>query len=395
MLKKVGGFFSKHWYELIFALVFLSVFVALYLYRLGGFVRGDSIYETSKYLGINGVGAVFSHISLAPIKALELIMLKIDEPNSTLLRLVSVLFVGISFVVFYRLILKWQTHRIAVLSTLLFASSTFSLNLGRFTLQDAMYYLVIPSMLLMGSWLRSKKYVKRVLYVLPTTAILLYVPGFSIFFVVTIAIFRRRLFAAWRFCDIRLRLIGLSTGILLLTPATYSLIKYPKQVYEFFGVDRLTNESFNDVVNRFIDIPKELFWSGLNDPHRWLHGTPVIDIVTLVFFILGIYAFTKSAHTLRARLLMSLLVICAVVISLSTIASLALIIPLIYIYVSKGLAFMLQNWFTVFPRNPAARNIGAVLLFIPVFLSVGFNVQRYFVAWHDGPETIKALSIKQ
>lgn len=392
MLKKVGGFFNEHWYKLVFALVFVTIFSALYLYRLGGFIKGDTIYETSKYLGINGFEAVFSHISLAPIKVLELIMLKIDEPNSTLLRLISVLFVGIAFVVFYRLIVKWQTHRIAMLSTLLFASSTFSLNLGRFTFQDAMYYLLIPSILLMGSWLRSKKYVKRVLYALPVTAILLYLPGFSLIFILTLVIFRRRLLAAWRFCDIRLRLIGLSTGILLLVPAVYGLVKYPNQIYEFFGIDRLLNGDLNQVVNKFFDIPNELFWSGINEPHRWLSGTPVIDVVTLVFFALGLYAFTKSAHTLRARLLFGLLVVCIVVISLSTVATLALIIPLIYIYVSKGLAFMLQTWFSVFPRNPAARNVGVIILLIPVFLSAGFNVERYFVAWHDSPQTVQSLS---
>ena len=394
MFKKVGGFFRNNWYKLVFGFVFLSVFSALYLFRLGSFVRGDSIYETPKYLAINGVDIIFQHISMAPIKVLELAMLKIDEPNSTLLRLVSVFILGISFVVFYRLILKWQTHRIAILSTLLLASSTFSLNLGRFTLQDAMYYLMIPSLLLMGTWLRSKKYVKRVLYALPATAILLYLPGFSLILIITLVVFRRRLLAAWRFCDTRFRLIGSSVGILLLAPAVYALIKYPSQIYEFFGIDRIANGNINSLITRLTDIPKELFYSGINEPYRWLYGTPIIDIVTLVFFILGFYAFIKSQHTLRARLLFSLLIICIVIICLGNIATVALLIPLIYIYVSKGMAFMLQNWFTVFPRNPAARNLGAIMLFIPVFLSVGFNVQRYFTAWHNSPETVQALKIK-
>lgn len=395
MLKKVGGLIKNNWYKLFFGLIFIVVFAGLYLYRLGGFVSGNSVYETPKYLGINGVEALFSHLELAPIKVLELAMLKIDEPNSTLLRLVSVLFVGISFIIFYRLILKWQTHRIAILSTLLFATSTFSLNLGRFSLQDSMYYLVIPSILLMGTWLRSKKYVKRVIYVLPATAILLYLPGFFIIFAITLVVFRRRLMAAWRFCDVRLRLVGSAIATLLLVPMVYGLVKYPSQITEFFGIDRLTKNGINDVVNRFIDIPNELFWSGLNEPHRWLYGTPVIDVVTVVFVVLGIYAFKKSVHTLRARLLVSLLLLCWLIISFSSVSTIALAIPLLYIFAAKGMAFMLQNWFIVFPRNPAARNIGAVFLFIPVFLSAGYNMQRYFAAWHDSPKTIQALNIKE
>lgn len=395
MLKKVGGLIKNNWYKLFFGLIFIAVFAGLYLYRLGGFVPGNSVYETPKYLGINGVEALFSHIALAPIKVLELGMLKIDEPNSTLLRLVSVLFVGISFIIFYRLILKWQTHRIAILSTLLFATSTFSLNLGRFTIQDSMYYLLIPSILLIGTWLRSKKHVKRVIYVLPATALLLYLPGFILIFLVTLIVFRRRLMAAWRFCDVRLRLVGSAIAALLLVPMAYGLVRYPNQITEFLGIDRLTKNGINDVVNRFIDMPKELFWSGLIEPHRWLFGTPVIDVVALVFIVLGIYAFGKSEHTLRARLLLSLLLLCWIIISLSNVVTVALIIPLLYVYVAKGMAFMLQNWFIVFPRNPAARNLGAVFLFIPVFLSAGYNIQRYFIAWHDSPKTAQALNIKE
>ncbi len=395
MIKKVGGIIKNNWYKLGFGILFIVIFCGLYLYRLGGFVRGNTVFETSRYLGINGVEALFSHLALSPIKFLELIMLKIDEPNSTLIRLVSVFIVSISFVVFYRLILKWQTHRIAILSTFLFATSTFSLNLGRFSLQDSMYYLVIPSILLMGTWLRSKKYVKRVLYVLPVTAILLYLPGFIFILLTTLVVFRRRLMAAWRFCDVRLRLVGSSVALLLLVPMVYGLIRYPNQITEFFGIDKLTKNGINEVVNRFIDIPKELLWSGLSEPHRWLFGTPVIDVVTVVFIVLGIYAFKKSVHTLRARILYSLTLLCWVILSLSNVATIALIIPLLYIFAAKGLAFMLQTWFIVFPRNPAARNLGAVLLFLPVILSAGYNMQRYFIAWHDSPKTAQALNIKE
>ena len=392
MFKKIGGLFSRNWYKIIFGLVFLAIFAFLYLYRLGSFVRGDSVYETTKYLGINGIEAILQNISLAPIKVLELIMVKIDEPNSTLIRLVSVFVTLISLIVFYRLILKWETHRIAMLSTLMFASSALSLNLGRFSSQEVIYFLVIPSLLLMGTWLKSKKYVKRLIYILPTCAILIYLPGFLLFSILLLTFFRKRLALAWKFTSRKMKISGSLTAVLILAPLAFALASYPSQIFKVLGIDRLTEISAREVLDKFLAIPNELFWDGLNQPHLWLSGTPVFDVVALIFATIGFYSYFKSDHTLRARLILGLLLVSLITVSLSTVASIVLVIPIIYLYIAKGLSFMLQNWFVVFPRNPAARNLGVILLFIPVFLSVGYNVEKYFVAWHDSPETAQALS---
>lgn len=391
MFKKLGGLFKNNLYKMCFVLVFLILFSGLYLYKLGSFNRGDSRYENPNFLGIKDHSMVIHDISLAPIKFPEYLMLKIDQPNSTLLRLVSVFVLLITFIIFYRLILKWQTHRVAMLTTFLFMTSSISLALGRLTFQSVIYLLVIPTILLMGSWLRSKKYIKRVIYVLPATAILMYLPGFLILLATILIFFRKRLMAAWRFCDVKFRLIGMISAVIILLPMIYSLLKYPPQIKYFLGIDRLFDGS---IPSTLINIPKTLFYSGFNEPALWLKGTAVFDIVSIVFFLLGIYAFTKSQHTLRAKVLAGLGLICIVIISLGSVANVILVVPLVYIYISKGIAFFLQNWFVVFPRNPAARNLGVSLLIIPLLLSGGYNCQRYFRAWHSAPETVQALSIK-
>jgi len=48
---------------------------------------------------------------------------------------------------------------------------------------------------------------------------------------------------------------------------------------------------------------------------------------------------------------------------------------------------MLQQWFTVFPRNPFARSAGAILMTIVVLLAAYNGFSQYFIAWPNTPET--------
>lgn len=394
MLKKLGGFLKSNPNKILFVFVSGVIFFFLYMFRLGGFIRGDSVYETPKYLNIMHADDLLKNLVFGPIKFLDFLMLKIDQPNSTLFRLISVFVVALSLVLFYRLILKWQTQRIAVISTAMLGTSSFVLGAGRFTFQDTVYLLIIPSLLLIGTWLRTKKYVKRIFFAFPATAVFMYFPGFLLFFLFFIFVFRKRLLAAWRFSDPRIRIVSIASGLLILVPMIYGLFKFPKQYDFLLGIDRFLNSGISEVFESLIHIPKQLFISGINNPLQILVGSPIIDIVTIIFMGLGIFAYTKSEHTLRARMLFGLIIVSVVSMSLSSQVSFGLILPLIYIFASKGIAFLLQNWFTVFPRNPAARNLGVTLIFIPIILSIFYNTNRYFFAWPESPETIKVLSEK-
>lgn len=393
MIKKTRDWLAENWVTISYSLLVAVFFSFLYLFRLGSIVRGDSPYETILYLHINGIKDILANISFAPIKLLELIMVKIDEPNSTLLRSASALVVVISIVIFFRLIAKWHTYRIAIFATFLFAVSTYSLQLGRFTNQDAMYYLVIPSLILIGTWLKSKRLVNRFSIAMPAISILLYVPGFIYFVGILGIVFRKRIALAWKFVKTKQRIFAITTSTVILLPLLYGIILYPTQITKYLAIDRLINEGIVDVLKVFADIPSMLFLHGPTDSFRWLAGTPIFDIASTALFILGIYAYAKGPHTLRSRLLLLLGIMCMVIISTGTLVSVALIVPLVYIVIANGLVYLFQSWFTVFPRNPAARNTAIVLVSLLVALIAVYHLQRYFIAWPNSPQTKKALSV--
>jgi hypothetical protein len=64
-----------------------------------------------------------------------------------------------------------------------------------------------------------------------------------------------------------------------------------------------------------------------------------------------------------------------------------LLIPLLYVFVATGIAYLLKEWLKVFPRNPVARNFGIGLLVIAIVTSVVYNVRAYYVAWPHAATT--------
>jgi hypothetical protein len=56
-------------------------------------------------------------------------------------------------------------------------------------------------------------------------------------------------------------------------------------------------------------------------------------------------------------------------------------------------ALLLQQWFTVFPRNPLARLIGVLMVSLLVVLSAYYNTRHYFVAWPKNSQTEQVFGI--
>ena len=395
MINKVIDWVVDNRVLLLYGLLAAAVTFLLYLYRLGSFVRGDSVYESKPFLEIESVQAIIDSVSMAPVKIVEFIMVKIDDPNSTLLRIISVAIVLLAAAAFYRLIAKWHTHRIALLATLLFITSSYSLHLGRFTNQDSLYYVIFPALILFGTWLKSKKYVVRLPFIFPALALFLYVPGFIYSILLLLIIFRKRLLLAWKFVDIRKNIISLAVSALLLVPLIYALAVRPSQLYEYLAIDRLTGPNgLAEFGKTLADIPDALFYSGPEHAYRWLTGTPVLDVASIALLVLGIYGSIRGPHPLRARAILLFALVSIFIIGSGSLVSLAILIPLLYIVIANGIVFLLQSWFTVFPRNPAARNTALALIAIFIALICSYQLQRYFIAWPNAPETKSSLSAK-
>jgi membrane-bound ClpP family serine protease len=137
----------------------------------------------------------------------------------------------------------------------------------------------------------------------------------------------------------------------------------------------------------FIELPVELVARGPVTPERWLGQTPILDIFTTTMVLLGLYLYFYKRALDRVKLIGICILFGFVMVSLNGVSWITLILPFICMLSTAGIGLMLQQWFTVFPRNPLAKVVGLAFLTLTISMASYYQVSRYFVAWAEAPET--------
>ncbi len=350
--------------------------------------------EFAATLGSATLSAIKNDILIAPVKGAQIIALKLTE-NDIYMRLASVAVAVVAAVLLYAMLRRWYTTRVSFLTSVMFITSSWFLHHGRLANLDVMYLTVIPVLLLICLWFLSKHNDKKYPLAAILLALVLYVPGTWLFIVGGLFFVRKVALKAFTKVSLRIRLVSAVAMLLTLAPLFYSFALKPGQINRWLGVDTSQELSLPAIGNRLIDIPQQLLLTGPDDPTRWLVGTPVFDIFSLAMIIMGLYAFRTGYYPTREKLVFGALSIGIILVGFGNVVTLGILIPLFYIAIANGISYMLQSWFTVFPRNPLARTIGVGLLVLVITGSCFYQLQRYFVAWPATAATTKALTAER
>lgn len=350
--------------------------------------------EDPHTFGAATLSEIKNNILLGPLKVLQFGILKAGD-NDVYLRIASAATALVSAILMYLMLRKWHPPRISFLASLMFATSSLFLHLGRLANTEVLYLTLWPALLLSCMWFLSKNNTKKLPVVAFLLAACLYVPGTWLFLLGGLIFFRKYTWRTLSRLSLRIKLLCASLFLLTLVPLGYSFWHGQRQAVEWLGFDLDQKLSLAAIAGNFIDIPKQLFWSGLDEPSKWLVGTPILDIFAVAMLILGIYAYWAGYYPAREKLVYGAIVLSVLLIGLGNVATIALLVPLLYIVIANGLAYMLQSWFTVFPNNPFARSLGIVLLAAAVGISSFYQLNRYFVAWPEAESTQTVLSSRE
>ena len=145
--------------------------------------------------------------------------------------------------------------------------------------------------------------------------------------------------------------------------------------------------SFRSIFDNFIRIPENIFLRGPDDPVRWLGRLPLLDVFSTAMFVLGIYSIRYSLKQHKIQIIIGSSIFFALLITTGGALTVTVLMPAIYILIAGGLAFLLQQWFTVFPRNPLAQTLATSMISISVLLVCFYHINHYFVAWPQTPTT--------
>jgi hypothetical protein len=380
------------WRPSLLSLLALLIIGALLSYRLGTLVPGLSRGEIAARIDSNSLHHILRNPFNAPYKLLVYTLIRLDHHGALALRSVAALYGVASLWLFYYILRRWQSGRIAVLGTLLFATSSWFLFTARMgTPQVLLFGLLF--MVAAGLWLRRTHHRALALYIcVAAIAVSLYVPGFVWFALAGIA---------WRRQVIRdeLRHITwwrLTLGALLLlawlAPLGYGILRQPNLLLTVAGLPSHV-PSLRSLGHNALNIPLLLFFRAPPlDATTWVGRLPILDVFDSAMFALGVYAYARHWRLDRAGLLFGILLLGILLVTAGGPVSISILIPFVYLVVAGGITYMVYEWFSIFPLNPFARSVGVGLMFLAIVASSSFQLSRYFIAWPHSSATKAAFT---
>ncbi len=386
-MKKIRDWLEDNWRALLLCIVSVGTLLFVGFYNLESITDGKlSAPEVQAVSEAKTVQAILENPLWLPYKVGEFAVLKSGHASVYLLRAVPAAF-GILFILlFYALARHWFSPKIAWMSTLMLATSTLFLGFTRLALPDILLPLALLSLMGCAWWVNGTRHINVTLLVVTgTLAAIMYIPGLIWFVGLAVLAQKRHIRGALKKIPTSSLIIFILCGLALVAPLGYAFVLHPALIKDWIALPA----SFTpiDTLREFIFVPTSLVVRALPDPIHNLGRLPYLDILTITLAALGAYSYLIRFNLVRTKAMIGAAVISWLLIAFSNTVSIVLILPLIYLTVAAGIMLLLQQWYTVFPRNPLARNIGVFLLLSVISISIFYNFNRYFVAWANSPVT--------
>ena len=381
----------KRWQPLaVYGAMALVLLAGLY-WRLGSLLPGYSQSE----LGTYNAGMSLHNILHSPLNAPFLLLTKglsYALPHNLVAgRLAATLCGVVVLLLFAALLDRWHNMRTAILGTILFGLSASFLHVSRAGTPEVLLFGLFV-LTACGFWLKQTNHWLALLVCFILTACLVYVPG-MLWFIVAGLLWQ------WKTIDqvFKKHLLTVTIGTLALLAA---LVPLGWDVYKDHGLIRpllglpAQWPTISAMIRNLLNVPFHLFIHNDVNPVAWLGTAPILDAFSLTMFVLGGYLYLRNIKLIRTPLFLTLLIAMAALIAVGGSITLTIIMPFVYLVIAAGIAYLTDQWFKVFPRNPIARSIGWVSVIILVAIACGYQLTHYFVGWPEATATHQVFTVE-
>ncbi len=377
---KTKSLIARNWKRIVVTILVIGICLATVLINMNSVPPGVSQSEALFVAKSHNLSSIIENPINLPMKLPVYLLGELGVDSIVGLRFIGSLFGLIFLFVFYRYIRNFQTTRVSVLTTILLATSSWYLHNSRLALP----YILMPLfVMILLSLYYGKERSKSLFYAIfagLTLGIASYVPAIL---PMIIAVYLYSFFTKRR--QFKLLTISLFVFLITILPLIYALYTNPVLTKELVGASVL----FEPVewAKRLFIIPIYLVARGPYEPLINLSRLPLLDIFGSTLLVLGGYAIYYKLSDPNTKRLIIVAIISAVSFVFGGVFNLALFIPIIFIVLSYGIALLLQQWFTVFPKNPLVKTVGVTLVLVVLLFSSAYQLRRYFIAWPASPAT--------
>lgn len=370
-------------------------FVTLLTFKIGTLLNGSNAFEVASKAQAMSLRDIVYNPAFLPYKIVQHTLIYIHHDSLVNMRLISASFGLLAIILFYFLLQSWHTKRIAMMGTALFVSSAWFLHSAR----DATPVITLTGVLLILAYsIYLKTTTKPTLAIILGAAALIYliyIPGLIWFLVAGIVWQRKLLATIVKRANLLFVILSLLLIILGMVPLFWGGLHNLESVKAIVGLPLHGLPPVIQYLKNILSIPKQLYVQGPHDPTYWAGNVPLLDIFVSFMSFIGIYAYYHKRRLDRSKFLAGYAALAVALIALGGFVNIILLLPVVYIVAVAGLTLLLQQWFTVFPRNPFARTVGTTLITVVVLMACFYNVTAYFIAWPNTPETKQIYRTQQ
>jgi hypothetical protein len=369
-------------------------FFSLYIWKLGTLTEGLSKSEFAARVASGTHQNIVNDPVNAPHKLVQYVLQILDYHGAFWMRSVSAVFALIALTAFYLLLKIWFGKFMALVGTLLFATTPWVVLSARSATPDIMWMSSILFLLAYTLFCRTTARPTIAWFLLViSTIICLYTPGL-IWFVAFVLIFKfKNISRSVSRLQGRFIFSGLTLLTVCLFPLVYALVEH----LSIFKEVLIIPGSFVGGVA----ILKNFIWAFSSiGYHLPLHldyvlgRVAILNIAQVALVLIGIYALWKKARSETAIILALVIVSFLGAAVNNNMLLLTISLPALAILAAAGLRHLYKRWFEIFPFNPIARGFAVCLVALLLVAHVAYGVRYVLLAWPHNMDTRKTYVLK-
>ena len=231
---------------------------------------------------------------------------------------------------------------------------------------------------------RSNKFVPII--VLVALGSLLYTPGALWFFLLLGIVYFNRFKNLFYNVKKPAIVFGIITAILLIAPLVFSFARNLDTLNQWLLIPN--NLELSEIPRSILRVPSAFIYRMPSEPLINVGRLPIFDVASGILFLIGLNAYRRKLKLDRTKVMIGSALVAIVIGALGELTlSVILLLPFAYSVIAAGIEYLLDEWYSVFPRNPYARSFGLLLITSVVLFSIYYQMTRFFVVWPQTPET--------
>ncbi|QQS18273.1 hypothetical protein IPL68_06635 [Candidatus Saccharibacteria bacterium] len=341
------SFISTHW-RLAVASIGLGCIAYVLLFRGITTLPGNyAAQEVQTKQESSSLRVIYENPVNAPYKALVWTGQKMGHDSLAVTRIASAFFAVIAAVLFYWVATHWYSKRVALLSSLLFVCSSGFLHIGRF---GSAHILQMGTLVLISCvfLMRRTKHERLMSYgITAVIATCLYVPGMAWFALIGLYLMRKQIQHLFGKLGVVHTTLIFTLGLSIIVPLLVGMVRDLAVLRAVFGLPTTIPNPVL-IVENFLHLGSSIIYRGYWPTEYWMYGAPLLTVGETILFIAGLLLIMKRPVLRGNYFLIGTLLVATALIVIGGSATIAMLIPLVYLTIAGGLFYLLDQWLSVF-----------------------------------------------